>query len=128
MARPKSATLTEAEQRLMEVLWERGELPVKDVVDALPPKTAPAYNSVLTILRILERKGYVARRKEGRGHVYRPAVGREEATSGALRQLLSRFFGGSPEQLVANILENEELDSDELSRIRELVDAHKVRR
>ena len=79
MARPKSPTLTEAELRLMDVLWKKEAATVSDVVAALPGKEPLAYSTVLTTLRILERKGYLSHEKEGRAYVYQPVVGREEA-------------------------------------------------
>jgi len=122
LARPKSITLTEAELKLMDVLWEKGELAVKDVVDALPDRSAPAYNSVLTILRILERKGYVRHRKEGRAFVYRTVVARQEARAGAVQHLVRRFFENSHEALVLSLLEDEAIDHQDLERLRKAID------
>ena len=119
MPRRASATLTDAELRIMEVLWRYGSGTVGGVVTAMP-FPAPAYNSVLTILRILESKGYVRHRKDGRAFVYEPIVDREQARYGALKHLLSRFFDNSPEQLVLKVLEHEEIDRAELARLRAL--------
>lgn len=121
MARSKSATLTEAELRIMNVLWEKGSATVHEVLEALPPKPALAYNSVLTIVRILEKKGYVKHVKDRRAHVYIPHIGREDATRSEVRRLVSRFFGNSHELLVLNILEDNGLDADELDRMRQLL-------
>jgi predicted transcriptional regulator len=115
--------LTEAELRLMEILWSRGEATVADVVAAIPKRQALAYSSVLTTMRILEQKGYIAHRQEGRAFVYRPLVDRGEARRNAVKHLLSRFFDGSPEQLVLNVIEQEKLDMAELERLRKVVDA-----
>lgn len=119
MARKKSTTLTEAELRLMDILWEKGQATVAEVVKALPARLDLAYNTVLTTLRILEQKGYVRHRKpeQGRAFIYRPQVGRAEATRSAVRDLLRRFFGHSHEALVLNILQDEELDERERQRI-----------
>ena len=123
MARKRSPHLTEAELRLMDVLWDRGAATVSDVADALPKDLGLAYNTVLTTLRILEEKGYVAHTKpeEARAFVYEPVVGRDEASRSAVRYLVSRFFRDSPELLVLNLLENEELGEPELQRIRKLI-------
>ena len=123
MARPRSQNLTEAELRLMNVLWDRGLGTVADIADALPKDPALAYNTVLTTMRILEDKGYVSHTKpdEGRAFVYKPLIGREEAGRNAVRHLVSRFFQNSPELLVLNVLEDEELSSADLQRIRELI-------
>jgi predicted transcriptional regulator len=120
----KSETLTEAELRLMDVLWRKGAATVQQVQEALEGKPL-AYNSVLTTIRILEKKGYLKHVKDGRAHVYRPVVEREEATRSEVSHLLTRFFKGSHELLVLNLLEDGSLDAAELKRLRELVDGGK---
>ena|SRR5258708_31499610 len=123
MARKKSPNLTEAELRLMDVLWERGPATVSEVNDALPRELGLAYNTVLTTLRILESKGYLrhSKQKDARAFIYRPVVGRQEAGRNAVRYLVSRFFQNSREALVLNLLEDEQLDEKELRRIRKLI-------
>ena len=120
-----SATLTEAELRLMDVLWDKGPATVQHVLDALPENPPLAYNSVLTTMRILERKGYVQHVKDGRAHVYAPVVGRKEASHFAVRHLVNRFFKSSHELLVLNLIEDESIDREELKRLRELLDQEK---
>lgn len=117
----KSPTLTEAELRLMDVLWEKGPSTVQQVLEALPTKPSLAYNSVLTTIRILEKKGYVKHAKDGRAYVYMPLVERAEATRSEISHLLHRFFKNSHELLVLNILEDQKMDAEELKRLRELV-------
>jgi predicted transcriptional regulator len=125
LARSKSATLTEAELRIMNVLWERGSATVHEVLEALPAKPALAYNSILTIIRILEKKGYARHVKDQRAHVYLPQVDRKDATRFEVRHLVSRFFGNSREQLVLNVLEESGVDADELDRVRQLLERSK---
>lgn len=120
MARRQSATLTEAELPIMEILWQKGSAVVTDVVAGLS-NSAVAYNTVLTTLRILERKGYVRHTKEGRAFVYHPVVERGEASRKAVRNLMKRFFQDSPELLILNVLEDEQLDEKELDRLKKLV-------
>ncbi len=120
MPRKPSPTLTEAELPLMEILWKKGTATVNDVADALPKTKPVAYNTVLTMLRILERKGYVRHTKDGRAFVYQPMVDREQASRHAVRQLVSRFFEGSPELLVLNLLHDESIDERELERLKKL--------
>ncbi len=117
----KSNTLTEAELRLMKILWRRGESAVTDLVAALPEDEPLAYNSVLTTIRILEQKGYVAHRQEGRAFVYRPAVAEDEASRSEVRNVLGRFFGNSREQLVLSLLGDEEIDAEELERLKDAI-------
>jgi predicted transcriptional regulator len=119
----KSNTLTEAELRLMKILWRRGESAVTDLVAGLPEGEALAYNSVLTTIRILEQKGYVEHRQEGRAFVYRPTVEEHEASRSEIRNVLHRFFGNSREQLVLSLLDDEEISPDELQRLKEAIRA-----
>lgn len=125
MARSKSATLTEAELPIMNVLWEKGSATVHEVLQALPSKPTLAYNTVLTTVRILETKGYVKHVKDKRTHVYMPSIDRKEATRFEVKHLVSRFFGNSHEQLVLNILEEGTIDADELARVRQLLERSK---
>lgn len=122
MPRKQSPTLTEAELRLMEVLWEKGPASVHQLLEALPEKPALAYNSVLTTIRILEKKGYVQHTKDGRAHIYTPLVGREEASRFEIRNLVNRFFKSSHELLVLNLLEDKNLDAEELQRVKALIE------
>ena len=117
----KSPTLTEAELRLMKVLWTRGESTVNEIVAALPTKNALAYNSVLTTIRILEQKGYVQHRKEGRAFYYVPLVAEEQAGSSEVRLVLSRFFGNSREKLMLSLLGDSEITPEELQRLRDAI-------
>ncbi|HEV3194844.1 MAG TPA: BlaI/MecI/CopY family transcriptional regulator [Candidatus Cybelea sp.] len=123
MARRRSATLTEAELRLMEVLWERGQASIAEITAALPPPPI-AYNSVLTTMRILERKGYVAHDEQGRAFIYRPLVAREEAAGHAVGHLLSRFFDNSGGSLALRLIETERPSGDELLRLKALIEQY----
>jgi predicted transcriptional regulator len=117
----KSNTLTEAELRLMRILWRRGESAVTDLVADLAGSEPLAYNSVLTTIRILEQKGYVTHRQEGRAFVYSPAVAEHEASRSEVRHVLNRFFGNSRERLLLSLLGDEELAPDELQRLKEAI-------
>ena len=119
----QSPTLTEAELRIMNVLWERGYGTVQQVLDSLPAKPALAYNSVLTTVRVLEKKGYVNHStSDGRAHIYVPVIARSAATRSEIGHLVSRFFKNSHEQLVLNILEDRGLDEAELDRLRKMLE------
>jgi predicted transcriptional regulator len=123
LARKKSLNLTEAELRLMDVIWHKGSATVADVADALPKQLGLAYNTVLTTMRILEDKGYLKhiKPKEGRAFIYKPVVSRQDASRSAVRHLLSRFFGNSKEALVLNLLEDDDLSDNERKRIQALL-------
>ena len=120
MARKKSRHLTDAELRLMEVLWSRGASTVSDVVDNLGEDLA--YSTVLTTMRILESKGYVRHTKDGRAFVYRAIVKREQAQEKAITHLVRRFFENSPELLMLNLLETKKVDKEELKRLRKRIE------
>jgi len=122
VSRPKSPTLTDGELRLMRVLWERGESTVSDVVDTLAVRPKPAYNTVLTLLRIMERKGYVTHRKDGRAFMFRPVLGRADASRSALRTLVQRFFEGSPRLLMLNLLDDDQLSPDALKQLKQRIE------
>jgi predicted transcriptional regulator len=115
--------LTEAELRIMNVLWEMGSGTVQQVLDSITKTPAPAlaYNSVLTTIRVLERKGYLKHLKDGRAHVYTPLVGQQEAKRSEIRHLVSRFFKNSREQLVLNLLEDQGVGQEEIDRLREML-------
>jgi predicted transcriptional regulator len=114
----QSGTLTEAELRIMNVLWVRGSGTVQQVLDSISQIPSLAYNSVLTTIRVLEKKGYLKHLKDGRAHVYTPLVGKKEATRSEIRHLVGRFFKDSHEQLVLNVIEDQSLEPDEIERLR----------
>ncbi len=118
MARKKSPSLTDAELRLMEVVWEKGSATVTTVMEALPERLNLAYSTVLTTLRILEQKGYLKHRKEGRAFVYVPVVAREQARDKAVTHLLRRFFADSPGLLMLNLVEDRKISPKELAELR----------
>ena len=119
----KSNTLTEAELRLMKILWERGESGVADLVAAMPDGETLAYTSVLTTIRILESKGYVRHRQEGRAFLYTPCIVEQEAGRSEVRHMMQRFFGNSRERLLLSLLGDDAIDPEELRRLKALIAA-----
>jgi predicted transcriptional regulator len=122
MPRPRSSILTDAESRLMHVLWDRGTATVAEVVAALPKRPPTAYTTVQTLLTILEDKGYVAHDKVGRAFVFRPLIAQQDARRSAIGQLVRRFFAGSTELLVLNVLEHERLDPKVLREVKRRIE------
>src|SRR5687768_5308945 len=118
MARTPSPALTDAEARVMAVLWQYQTATVADVVRVLSRRRAVTYSTVQTILRILETKGYVAHDKVARAFIYRPLVDERQARRRALQHLVSRLFNGSPGLLVLNVLEDGRIDADELKQLK----------
>jgi len=124
MPRKPSNTLTEAELRLMNVLWDLGESAVSDLVSAVAESAAAlAYTSVLTTIRILEKKGYVHHRQEARAFLYSPSVGRDEASRSEVRHVLSRFFSNSREGLLLSLLGDGDITAEELQRLKAAIAA-----
>ena len=122
MARPKSQTLTKAEQRIMNVLWERGEASVRQITDQLTDKHGLAYTTILTTTRILADKGYVGFRKDGRSHVFSPLISKQAARSSALKNMLGNLFDGSPKLLAQHLIEADDLTPDDIKALRALLD------
>jgi BlaI family transcriptional regulator, penicillinase repressor len=121
MPRKKSPALTDAEARVMRVLWELQTATVADVVNGLRKKRPVTYSTAQTMLRILEEKGYVTHEKVARAFIYQPKVDERQARLRALRQLVGRLFDGSASLLVLNVLEDETLDPAELRRMKRLI-------
>lgn len=121
MVRKPASGLTEAEERIMRVLWDRGEASVREVADALEAKVA--YNTVLTLLGILKDKGVVTHRKEGRAFIYRALLSEAEAQSKAVDRLVQALFKGAPDALAAHLIKTADLDRDRLDALRRELDS-----
>ncbi len=122
MPRPRSPAPTDAEARILSVLWQKQRATVADVVAALKKKRPVSYSTVQTFLRILEDKGYVTHEKVARAFIYKPRVDERQARSRALRHLIARLFNGSASQLVLNVLEDGQIDAEELSALKKLIE------
>ncbi|MDR2894402.1 MAG: BlaI/MecI/CopY family transcriptional regulator [Alistipes sp.] len=125
MNRPTSKTrsqeLTRAELEIMQILWEKGHALVHDIRDAMP-EPRPAYNTVSTVVRILETKGFVGHTPYGRTHEYHPLTSREEYTDRYMTGVLGNFFGGSPVQMVSFLSKRENISTKELDSIIEILE------
>ena len=119
----RSITLTEAELRLMKVLWLRGESTVAELASGVAAEVELAYNSVLTTVRVLESKGYVRHRQEGRAFLYTACVAQGEAGLGEVRHVMQRFFAGSRERMLLSLLGDREISAEELRRLRDAISA-----
>ena len=121
MARPPSQSVTEAEQAILEVLWELGEASVRDVANGLAPHKPLAYTTVLTMLGVLHKKDLVAFRQEGRAFIYRPTVTKSDVRERALHNLMAQLFDGSPEALAVHLLEHHDVDPVKIDALRDKV-------
>ncbi|MGD2133889.1 MAG: BlaI/MecI/CopY family transcriptional regulator [Maricaulaceae bacterium] len=122
MARKKAPVLTEGEERVMRVLWKKGEASVREVTQALEASHPTAYTTILTVLRVLTDKGYVKPRREGRADIYAPIVSRADARTAVLKQVLKQFFDGSPEVLARHLLDTTDLSLEEVEAIQSEID------
>lgn len=106
----------------MKVLWERGPSTVADVIAALPRKQPVAYNTVQTMMRILETKGYVIHEQTGRAFLYQPLIDQPTARKRALGHLMKSLFDNSPRLLMLDVLKDEQLDPEQAARLRQLIE------
>jgi BlaI family penicillinase repressor len=128
MAEVVTEHLSKRERQAMDVLYRAGRASAQEVLEAMPDP--PNYSAVRSLLAVLEEKGLVRHRRESKKYVYEPAVSPVRARKGALRRLLETFFDGSPERLVASLLDPAErrISDDEMARIRALLDEHDGKR
>ena len=117
----KSQTLTPLELEIMQVLWEQGACTVSEVQPRL--KGDLAYTTVQTMLNVLLKKDKVTREPEGRAYRYRAAVSRDRATGGALKDMVKRMFGGSPEALLMALVDTRQISAEQLTRIADRLNA-----
>jgi predicted transcriptional regulator len=119
--KPVARPLTPTELEMMNVIWRLGACSVHQVREALRPERELAYTSVSTIVRILEKKGYVLANKQGRGHVYSASISKQDYQAQTLERLVSHVFDNTPALVVQQLLDSRELSGEELERIRELL-------
>ena len=118
--KPKSQELTRAELEIMQVIWDKGRCLVHDVLEVLPePK--PAYNTVSTVIRVLEKKGYVDHKAYGKTHEYYPIIDRDTYTRGFMVGVLNNFFGGSASRMVSFLSSNKSISLEETDEIIKLL-------
>ncbi len=117
MAQSLKDGLTRLELKIMQVIWKRGASTVGDVQGEMTPPLA--YTTVQTMLNILERKGKLQRRLQGRAYVYSATVSEEKAVGQSLRDMIDRMFGGSSEELVMSLLKSRQIDAKRLAKLTE---------
>ena len=119
-----SAPLTELQVAILRVFWRLGEATTQEVHHALGPARQLAPTTVATLLSRLERRGVLAYRRRGRQHVYRALVSERQVRRTKVKELMESLFGGDPAALVSHLVRSDEVDADELARIRDLLGAH----
>ncbi|OSY87485.1 CopY family transcriptional repressor [Tenacibaculum holothuriorum] len=119
-----SKQLTKAEEQIMQVLWRLNKASVKEVIEKLPvPK--PAYNTVSTIIRILETKEFVGHEPKGRGYVYYPLIAKEDYSNQSIHKLMNGYFGGSFKSMVSFFMKENKMDITELESVLKEVNKNK---
>ncbi len=119
MPRKPSTTFTDKEMEIMRVIWHSGEATIKQIQEHLPGE--PHYNSVLTIVRVLEQKGHLTYRVEGKAHIYKAKVSHKKARRGVISHLVDNVFGGSAISLVLNLIEAGDLSQQDLDEIQKQI-------
>lgn len=115
--------LTDAELELMLILWKLEEASVHDVLAALPKKKVMAYTTASTIIRILEKKGFVASRKEGKSHFYSPRISKKTYETRTLGHVMGKLFENTPVALVARLIDDHKLSAKEIAELKRLLNS-----
>jgi predicted transcriptional regulator len=119
--RRRSTTLTEQELEIMKIVWERDRSTVRDVYETLLERRKVAYTTVMTMMKILEHKGYLNRQQVDRAYVYRPSQPKSKVVAAMVRDFVNRVFNGSAEPLLVHLIEDRRLTADEIEEIRRLI-------
>jgi predicted transcriptional regulator len=115
--RKPSPTLTPQELEIMKVVWSRGDATVRDVYEALLEGWKIAYTTVMTMMNVLEKKGHLKKKTEGRSFLYRPTRPQQKVVGSMVREFVERVFGGSAAPLLAHLVEEERLTPEELDAL-----------
>jgi BlaI family penicillinase repressor len=118
----KAKTLTEQELEIMKVVWERGASTVRDVYEDLRERKTTAYTTVMTMMNILETKGYLVKRPDGRAYVYEPAQAKTQVISSMVQDFLDRVFNGAAQPLLLNLVHDRKVSKDDLEEISRLIE------
>ena len=124
MPRKSLPALSPAETEILRLIWQLGSGTVQQVCGKLPPKRQIAYATVQTLLRRLERKGYITHETKGKAHVFSPAAEREEVIKRTVGDFVDRLFGGDPVPLMLHLANHSRLDAEDIKRIRKLIEKH----
>jgi predicted transcriptional regulator len=122
MTKPRSRTLTEQELEIMKVVWEKKAATVREVHETLRERKTVAYTTVMTMMNILETKGHLVKRPEGRAFVYEPAHAQTQVISGMVQDFVDRVFDGAAQSLVLNLIRENKLSKEDLDEISRLID------
>ncbi len=122
MPRKPSSQLTDSEQNIMQILWDKGEASVREITNILSQDKKTAYTTVQTMCKILADKGYADFHKEGKAFIYSAKITQQQARQGALTSMLNKFFGGSPKVLAQHLLEETDIELKDLEALQNKID------
>lgn len=122
MARPKSSGPTDHELIILKILWENSPLSVNEILERFPKKPVPAYSSLLTIVRLMDKKGYICHEKQGKAYFYEPVLKEKSYSKSEVKKLVDKIFGGSKYDLAVNLIKNEKLKADEIQQLKNLLE------
>ena len=120
--RPKNNTLTPQELEIMKLVWQRGAATVRDVYEVLLERRKIAYTTVMTMMKILETKGYLKKRRQDRAFIYRPAHPKNQVIGVMIREFIDRVFNGSAEPLLVHLVKSRHLSEKDLQKIARMVE------
>jgi BlaI family transcriptional regulator, penicillinase repressor len=123
--RPKHSTLTPQELEIMKLVWQRDTATVRDIYETLLERRKIAYTTVMTMMKILETKGYLKKRRQDRAFVYRPARPKSQVIAGMLREFIDRVFNGSAEPLLVHLVKSRQIRQKELKEIARMIEEAK---
>lgn len=121
MPRPRQPGLTENELEVMQILWTRSPLKISEILDFLQRAPKPAYTSLLTLVQVMEKKGYIRHQKKGKAFFYIPILQQKKYLLAEIKRIAKRLFGGSPGTLVLNLVKHEQLNETEIIALKELL-------
>lgn len=122
MARPRQPGLTENELEVIKILWEEAPLTVSRLRELIKRRPKPAYTSLLTLMQTMEKKGYIGHEKSGKAYAYLPILKRENFLTSEIKRIAMSLFGGSPGELVLNLVEREQLNKKEIATLKKLLE------
>ena len=118
--------LTKTEERVMQMIWKLKKCFVKDIIDAMPDEPKPPYNTISSVVRILEKKEYVGYKAYGKTYEYFPLITKSEYRKESLKKMLSGYFDNSAESLFSFMVKEEQLSEDDLNKIRDIINKNKA--
>ncbi len=113
--------LTKTEERVMQILWRLKKCFVKDIIDALPDDPKPPYNTISSVVRLLEKKGYVGFKAYGKTYEYFPAISKTEYRTASFKKFFAGYFDNSAENLFSHLVKEEQLSEEDLNKIKAII-------